>query len=276
MTKDISISIVTYNSEDEIRVVLNSIFSCNSVERLNVYVVDNNSSDNTTKIIEKEFPSVNLIKSNENLGFGAGHNKVINQIDSKYHIIVNPDIEIDVEVIENLAKYMDKHNEVVITTPKIISFDGTEQFLPKRYPKLKYFFGGRFETKGKIFKKWRDEYTLKSAKVSKPIDIDFCTGCFMFTKTEELKKCRGFDERYFLHFEDADLTREMQKFGRTVYNPYISVKHKWQRDNVKNRKIFFIALQSMFKYFIKWSFQKKTSNNTVKLVGVMSEQSEKS
>lgn len=251
--KEISISIVTYNSSDEIRVVLNSIFSCDSAEHLDVYVVDNNSSDNTTDIIEKEFPGAILIKSNKNLGFGAAHNIVINKVTSKYHIIVNPDIEIGLESIGKLEKYMDENKEVVITTPKIINFDGTEQFLPKKYPKMKYFLGGRFENNGKIFKKWRDEYTLKSENINKPIDIDFCTGCFMFTRSKEIKECGGFDERYFLHFEDADLTREMQKFGRTVYNPYISVKHKWKRDNVRNKKIFLIAIQSMFKYFIKWS-----------------------
>ena len=74
----------------------------------------------------------------------------------------------------------------------------------------------------------------------------------MFTRTDALKKVGGFDERYFLHFEDADLTRELRKVGRTVYNPEIKVIHKWHRENKKINKSFWIALKSMFIYMKKW------------------------
>ena len=100
-------------------------------------------------------------------------------------------------------------------------------------------------------------HTFFTAKnITNVIDVDFCTGAFMFTRTEALKKLGGFDERYFLHFEDADLTRELKNFGRTVYNPEIRIIHKWQRDNKKLNKSFFVALNSMFKYMTKWGFTK--------------------
>ena len=117
---------------------------------------------------------------------------------------------------------------------------------------MKYMIGGMFEKYFGFCKKWRDEYTLKDKIINGTEDVEFCSGCFMITRTEVLKRVGGFDERYFLHFEDADLTREMRQYGRAVYNPNIRVTHKWERDNKKINKSFFVALKSMFIYMKKW------------------------
>lgn len=248
----ISACVVTYNSGNEIRNVLNSLMNSSIKESLEVYVVDNNSSDETNLIIEKEFPKVHLIKMKENVGFGAGHNQIISRVESKYHLIVNPDINFDTKILEGLAEYMDENLDVVIVSPKILNHDETEQYLPKLNPKIRYFLGGRFEKYGGLFTKWRDEYTRRNETFIEPTDIEFCTGCFMFTRTSTLKQVGGFDERYFLHFEDADLARMMKQKGNVIFHPEYEVHHLWKRDNVKSRKVFVIALQSMFKYFKKW------------------------
>ena len=137
-------------------------------------------------------------------------------------------------------------------SPKVLNKDGTEQYLPKKYPKFKYLIAGKFEEKHSRFEQLRSEYTRKNERINEFIDIDFCTGCFSVLRTNELKKCHGFDERFFLYLEDADLTREMQKFGRTVYNPKIEVCHGWERASGKSFKYFLIHLQSMMKYCYKW------------------------
>ncbi len=93
---------------------------------------------------------------------------------------------------------------------------------------------------------------MRNEVIRKPTDVEFCTGAFMFTRTEALHEVRGFDERFFLHFEDADLTRELRKIGRAVYNPEILVTHKWHRDN--KGKSFWVALKSMCLYMRKWNF----------------------
>jgi len=248
----ISACVVTYNSVNEIRTILNALFSSTIDNQLDVYVVDNASSDGTSLVIEKEFPKVKLIKMRENVGFGAGHNRVISKVESKYHLIVNPDIDFDMKLLNGLSEYMDQNSDVAVVSPKILNHDGTEQYLPKLNPKLKFFIGGKLEPYGEIFARWRSEYTRRDELFTQPIDIEFCTGCFMFARTSALKKVGGFDERYFLHFEDADLTRMLKKDGRVIFNPCYSVYHGWQRDNAKYSKVFFIAFLSMIKYFKKW------------------------
>lgn len=250
--KGITCGIVTYNSAEEINVALSSLVE--RIDEKDIYVFDNASTDETVSIIKEKFPEVNLIESKSNLGFGAGHNQILKEINSNYHIIVNPDIEIKEDTINELEECLNKNEDVICATPLILNMDGTEQKLPKRYPKIKYFIGGRLENKFKFAKKLRSEYTRSDERLTELADIEFCSGCFMFVRTNALLKIGGFDERYFLHFEDADLTRMLQKKGRTVYYPKAIVIHKWKRDNVKNKKIAKIALQSMFKYFMKWGY----------------------
>ena len=247
----ITVSIVTYNSANEISKVLNSLLEAN-VSNLEIFVVDNASTDNTAQIVSKHFPQIKLVCSQNNIGFGRGHNLVLDQIDSDYHIFINPDITIEKGEIEKMVSYMEANPDTVILTPRVFNIDGTEQFLPKRSPKFKYLFGGRLEKKLKVARRWRSEYTMREESINQPIQIDFCTGCFMFCRTNTLKTVGGFDQRYFLYFEDADLTRKMQKTGRTMFVPYVHVTHEWKRENGKISKGFFIALHSMFKYFWKW------------------------
>ena len=240
----LSVSIVTFNSSDVISNLLDSLAKCN-VDK--VYVVDNSSTDDTIEIIEKKYPWVILIKSQKNLGYGAGHNLAIKQIDSTIHIIINPDIIVEKEQVSKIRNFMDENLNVSLMCPKVLNIDGSEQFLPKLNPKIKYLFGGFFGVK-----KLRNEYTMKNVSIKNPINIDFCTGCFMICRTEYLKKCGGFDDRYFLYFEDADLSRELKKYGDVIYNPNITVTHVWKRENGHTIKGIIRFLSSYRKYRKKW------------------------
>lgn len=250
--KDITISIVTYNSADEINILLDSIKACSSFKKIDVFVIDNNSSDNTVEIIKKNYDWVKIIENKENLGFGKAHNLVIRNVNSKYHIIANPDIQIFEDTIEKAISFLKTDDNIAVVTPFVLNTDGTQQFLPKENPSLRYMLGGMFENHFKFCKKIRDEYTWKNKKITEPVEVSFCTGAFMICNTSLLQKVNGFDERYFLHFEDADLTRELKKVGKAMYNPDIKVVHKWHRENKKINKSFWVALKSMFKYMKKW------------------------
>ena len=250
--KQITASIVTYNSADEIDILMTSLQGSSFFDEMTVYVIDNASQDNTVSILKEKYPWARLIESKENLGFGRGHNLAIHNIHSKFHIIVNPDISVFTDTIEKVYYYLDENPDVAVMTPYVLNVDGTQQFLPKKNPSMKYMIGGMFDTKFRWAKKLRDEYTLKGLEIESPIDVDFCTGAFMCTRTVALQQVGGFDERYFLHFEDADLTRELKAVGRAVYNPDIKVIHKWHRENKKINKSFGVALKSMFIYMKKW------------------------
>ena len=247
----VSVCIVTYNNERTIRDALTSLL--NHVKMpLCVYVCDNASTDQTVSIVKEEFPTVTLLESNKNEGFSKGNNRVLESLESQYHIIMNPDILLQEDIITPMSEYLDKNPDTMMLMPRLLNPDGTEQYTPKRAPRLHYMLGGHLERFGGVFRKWRDEYTMKQKDLSKPTEIYFCGGCFMFIRTDIFRKIGGFDERYFLYNEDADLTRMVWEYGKVVYLPSVSVVHLWERAYKKDRRYVWIQIRSMIKYFWKW------------------------
>lgn len=250
--KKISICIVTYNNEKNILDVLECIYKHSQNFDFETFVVDSNSSDKTVALVKKNFPQVNLIVLPQNKGFGYGHNQVLNKINSDFHIILNPDITFSTNIFDDLSSYLQNSPDVAMVVPQILNADGSIQDLPRRAPKLKYLVSGKLERFGGLFKLWRDEYTCKGKNFEKPTKIDFCSGCFIMIRTDIFKKLNGFDERFFMYFEDADLTRRAQNFGKTVLNPNFCATHIWERTSSKKFKYLCIHINSMIKYFKKW------------------------
>lgn len=144
----VTASIVTYNSADEILTVLQSLSKV-ELDDFQIVVVDNSSIDNTVELVKKNYPTVNIISLKENIGFGSGQNIAIKQIESDFHIIINPDINVESDEIVKMLAYLEANKEVVLLTPKVLNNDGTEQFLPKVFPKIKYVISGKLEKKQK-------------------------------------------------------------------------------------------------------------------------------
>lgn len=249
-----SISIVTHNSEKYVGNLLDSLHTNLMDKSWPIYVVDNVSTDNTLEIIEAKDYDVIVIRSEHNSGFGAGHNIAINQIDSKYHFCINPDIVIETDVISEITEYMDRNEDIGMVMPKVLNPDGTVQVLPKRDPKFISLISRRVNIKP--LRKIREKYEMRELGDDSAADIQFASGCFMCIRTDLLKRVGGFDERYFLYFEDADLSRSIRKYARVQYNPRFAVIHHWNRAGARNLKYFLIQVISMMKYFMKWKNRK--------------------
>ena len=248
----VSASIVAFNSAKEITTILSCLEKCLPFGLEEVFVVDNMSTDNTKEIISNNFKWVHLIPNEKNLGYGAGHNVALSHISSDVHLIVNPDIKISTEQFAAIVDYFSKNEDIVLACPKVLNEDGTEQYLPKKTPTFKYVILGALP----FFKKMRKQYTMADRIIAEPIDVDFCTGCFMMCRTDALLKCGGFDDRFFMYFEDADLSKTMKKYGRVVYNPFLSVTHLWKRENKKSLKGISRFLKSFRKFVKKWKNDK--------------------
>ena len=250
----VSICVVTHNNEKEILELLKSIYNFTKNVDFKVYIVDNSSIDRTVYQIRKNYPDVVLIESKKNLGFGKAHNLVLDKISSDFHTIINPDIVLKSNALKDLLEYLKKHEDVVAVTPKIVSPDGKTQDLPKIDPKFRYMLAGQLERYSRYFSSLRREYTMKDKDgYIDPFYIDFCTGCFMVIRTEIFKKIKGFDERFFMYLEDADLSRRARKYGKIMFIPRVEVIHAWHRESSKSIKFLLIHIVSMFKYFLKWA-----------------------
>lgn len=250
--KTVSVSIVSYNSADDIVGALDSLFSATHGVALSVCVVDNGSTDGTCDLIAERYPQVTLVKLHENVGFGAAHNRAIALADSDYHVILNPDIVFDTDVLMKLAAYLDEHDDTALVTPMILNADGSPQAVPRVLPKRRYMFAGQLERFGGVFRRWRDDYTRRKERFDAPTAVTFCTGCFMMVRTAVLKTVGGFDDRFFMYMEDADLSRRIAPHGKLMLIPDVTVIHRWEKASGKSMKFLKIHLRSMRLYFAKW------------------------
>jgi len=245
-------SIVTFNNMSTIEAALRTVREQTRGVPFHLYVIDNSSKDGTANYVKSIDPLAEVLTIPWNVGFGAGHNLVLPRLTSKYHVIINPDIELSEDAITNMALYMDEHPDVVMLSPRIV-FPGTleDQILGKRNPNPRYLIASRLR-RGKRAREILAEYAMLEQDMTEPFEIENATGCFMVIRTETLKKIGGFDERYFLYFEDCDITRALAKEGRVLYYPHAVVEHVWKRESKKDFVLMLVQVQSMLKYFWKW------------------------
>lgn len=251
MQKKISGCIVTYNNSEIIKECVSSILEATKNIDFQLYIVDNGSADNTVEIITREFEEVKIIDTKANLGFGHGHNKVLPLINSDYHVVINPDIIMEEDAIGKLTEYLDSNQDVLMATPKVVNEDKSEQYLPKYCPTIKYVIISKF----KPFKYLRKRYTRQEENLVEPTEVEFCTGCFFVIRTKVFKELKGFDERFFMYCEDADLSRRIRQKGKIIFYPYTWVIHKWNRDNTRSFRGIMRFMNSLMKYFIKWGIK---------------------
>jgi len=251
-----SASIVIYNNPPEmIRNAAESFLSCSLSNEL--HVIDNSPTQalNSSLI---DLP-IKYHYYGLNAGYGRGHNKALCECsESKYHVIINPDVVIAPTTIEVLSRYMDDNPDIGMVSPMVLNEDGTIQHLNKRYPTIFDLFARRFipKTLHFLIEQRLDRYEMKDIGYVDICDVECISGCFMFCRTEILKAVCGFDDRYFMYFEDFDLSRKIQNIGfRTVYNPHATVTHLWERASHKSIKMTWIHIQSAFKYFNKWGWK---------------------
>ncbi len=258
----LSIGIVTFNSEKSIRRTLDSLVTnLPSDAQEQIIIVDNHSSDSTPAILDnyaRRHPNLSCIHNVSNLGFARAHNQAMSAVNSRYHTICNPDILIAMDIFSPLVDFMETNPQIGLCCPKFLNLDGSVQPLNRHYPNLVDLFLRRFLTSSlePLFQKRLSSYDMRDVGYNHSYDVPFVSGAFMFCHKEVLKAVGGFDERYFLYFEDADLSRKIQEYGyRTVYFPDVSVTHSWDRMAHKSWRGMWLFMKSAYQYFRKWGFR---------------------
>ncbi|MEG0803583.1 MAG: glycosyltransferase family 2 protein [Pygmaiobacter sp.] len=254
----VSASMVTYCGAEEAAAGVRSLLAHSEGCELAFYVIDNASPDGAGAMLAREFDKdarVEVLCLPTNIGFGSGHNTVLGRLSSEYHVVLNPDITVDSDVLAQLCRYLDAHPDVVMVTPQLRFPDGSAQNVAKRQPTFLALLARQLHLG--ILKKYEDHYLMLDEDLSMEQDVQFCSGCFFVMRTAVFQAIGGFDENYFMYVEDADLTRKALQQGRVVYQPACYVYHAWHRTTKRSAKHFWMQVHSMGRYFKKWGFQLK-------------------
>jgi len=252
--KDLSASIVAYkNSASILAQTIHSFLSSTKDSRL--YLIDNSPTDQLKYLAYD--PRIIYSFNGKNIGFGAAHNvalrKAVNE--SKYHLVLNPDVYFDESVLAKLYDYMELNTTVGLVMPKVLYPDGRIQPVCKLLPSPKTLILRRFfNFLTSSLEKENYKYELHLSGYNKIIDAPFLSGCFMFLRTEALRTVGLFDERFFLYTEDTDLSRRIHKIYRTVFFPEATIHHYHERGSYKSPLLLWRNILSAVKYFNKWGW----------------------
>lgn len=262
----LDVSVVVYkHKEQQIAEVLETLIISaekSTINNIRISIIDNYgifSDEELKKNITKKNNSsvtydIKVLHPKRNLGYGKANNIACNMNDSKYHLVLNPDVFFDESAIPNAISYLDSNCDVVLVSPKIENEQGIIVSGIKRSPSFSILFLRFLNVNflNKIFKKSLDYYACMDIIQSDiPQDIIMASGCCMLFKKEALKKTGGFDENFFLYFEDFDLSLRTKKYGKVHYLPSFKIKHLGGNTGRKGFTHIRYFITSMLKFFWK-------------------------
>ncbi len=172
------------------------------------------------------WPEASVFSGHGNLGYGAGHNLAIRTTRAPLHLVLNPDIELDPDALSHALQ--------TLTAPGIAlvgavgrNGDGAPGYLSKRMPSMGILFLRGFAPAWlrHRFDARLADYEYRDLPQDRVSDVVLVSGAFMLGRTDALRAVGGFDERYFLHFEDLDLSLRMHIQGRVVSDPRVTLIH---------------------------------------------------
>lgn len=254
---NLTVSLVVYqNSTQLLKQTLTSLF--NTPLTIQVYVVDNSPYPDLENFFDS-FENVNYYFNNgNNCGFSKAQNIAIKKAEnSDYHLVLNPDVYFEPNVIPELISYLEENQDIGLISPKILFPNGEIQYLCKRYPSFFHLFARRFVPSfvKPLIKNYLDWYEMKDIGYDKIFDVPYLSGCFMLFRRKALDEIGYFDENIFMYLEDADITLRMSQKYRAIFYPYVNIYHHWARGSHKSLKLTFITIQSAIYLFTKYGWK---------------------
>lgn len=250
---NITASVVLYNNNfDEIVTLLD----CLTISKIDkIFIIDNSLSVRLKRVCSNN--KIIYTHNPNNPGFGAAHNIAISKAissDSKYHFIVNPDIYFEKDVVSTMVEYMEKDNSIGMMMPQILNLDSSIQNLPKLLPSPLSILWRKIKKPVGAYQKFINEYELRNVPEGLIYNAPILSGCFTLLNLQAIKEIGLYDDKYFMYFEDWDLSRRMHVKYKTIYFPKVSVYHGYDSGANKNSKLFKIFVNSAVTYFNKWGW----------------------
>jgi len=249
--KDLTISLVAYKNDlGELQQLVDSIKKIKIP--YDFYVVDNSPDTSLQSFFEDQ--DILYHYANANLGFGAGHNiairKAINN-GSKYHLLVNPDVYFDAGNVERMVDFIASKPEVGMVGPKIKWPDGKVQHNARRLPRPFDLFVRRFIPR-KWMKKRLAMYEMQDMDYEKPFEAGYVSDSFVLYTTKALEEVGMYEEKFFLHMEEVDMSTRLKKINYKIYYfPLSEVVHGRRSEHRTSWRVFKIATKAAIIYFNK-------------------------
>lgn len=268
----LSVSCVTFNGDIEVlRLTLSSLASSCAVARdqglfrsISLYLIDNGPDGHNFYILStlrdeflSEFDSIIVETGHGNLGYGKGHNLAIMEARSDYHLILNPDVILDQDNISVALRYLGSNPQVGLLAPDAFGLHGERQYIAKRQPTAVLLAARALNSKwlNQALRARLDRYEYRDLlPASQPLQIELASGCYMFCRTVALQSISGFSPKFFMYFEDFDLSLRIQDNFLIVHHPQVKIIHAGGGASRKGLLHIYYFCQSFIKFIISRRF----------------------
>lgn len=208
----VAVVILNWNGKSFLQKFLPSVLS-NIPYYAELFVADNNSSDDSVDFLKQNYPQVHLVINKENGGYAKGYNDALKQIEAQYYILLNSDIEVGPNWIEPIIKLMDANAEIAACQPKILSYHQKQEF------EYAGAGGGYIDKYGYPFCRGRifQEIEEDQNQFDDAVEVFWASGACMFVRAEQYHELGGLDDDFFAHMEEIDFCWRAKNAGYKIY-----------------------------------------------------------
>lgn len=241
----LSIVIVNYNVKDYVEKCLESVYAASEGIDLEIFVVDNDSTDGSIPYLRERFPGVKYIENKANLGFSRANNVAIRQASGEYVLLLNPDTTINPDVLRECIAFADQHPKSGAIGVRMHNEDGTiapesRRAVPTPWIALTKYLGHS------------RRYYMSWLPWDKPGRIEVVSGAFCFLRHEALKRVGLLDEDYFMYGEDIDLSYQLLRHGYENWFLPLDIVHYKGKSTIKTSfRYAYTFYKAMLIFFVK-------------------------
>jgi GT2 family glycosyltransferase len=212
MNKKTAVVILNWNGRWLMEIFLSVLLKNTPNETADIIVADNGSTDGSLLFLEKWYPSVRLIRLDENYGFAEGYNKALSQLDYEYVVLLNSDVEVTSGWLTTAIDYLDANPETVALQPKILAYNKNSVF------EYAGAAGGFFDMYGYPFCRGRIFTTTEkdTGQYDTLTEVLWASGACLFIRLKDYKEAGGLDAYFFAHQEEIDLCWRLRARGKKI------------------------------------------------------------
>ena len=267
----ISISVVVYHSDlhvlmqtlKSLYVALRRTFQEGLIKQASVQIICNDDSANHLRDALQSLASaddiaLSILSAPVNIGYGAAHNVAITAAKTTFHLVLNPDVILAPDALQAGLAFLTANPEVSAASPLVTDGKGGRQYLCKRYPRVMDLVLRGFlpNMARKHFQQRLAYYEMQDLSEQQPAkNIPIISGCFMLFRTRPLQKLEGFNPRYFLYFEDFDLSLRASVAGNLAFVPAMQIVHLGGHSARKGWRHISLFVRSGIRFYSTWGWR---------------------
>lgn len=231
LSPDVSIIIVNWNTKDLLRDCLASVYATHGSVAIETIVVDNASSDQSSGMLLRGFPQVQLIVNRTNQGFAHANNQALRVAHGRYVMLLNSDTIVLPGALRQMVRFMDAHPGVGVLGPRLLNRDHSLQSSMRDFPRLRDDVSGILEVRkwpyiGGLTTQRHAHADISWSAHASTREVDWVTGACQLLRRETIEVANGLDEGYFFFFEDMDLCFRLRWLGwRTAFIAEAEIIH---------------------------------------------------